>query len=124
MVQRCQASGGKILEGLYLWHQGSQEKCLEEAVIVVEALETLCQFWGSVGGRPVVFQMHLVLFLEHRPQFVMIQALSIFEVDSQDITEGLLAMRDSVPQITHGHQVTYLECLALLDEQLQHDFEG
>src|ERR1700704_6212768 len=68
--------------------------------------------------------MHLVLFLEHRPQFVMIQALSIFEVHPQDITECLFAMRYSVPQITHGHQVAYLKRLALLDEQFQHDFEG
>ena len=53
----------------------------------------------------------------------MIEFLRVLELPLHHVAERLVSIRDHVEEVTHRHDVTKHQVVAMIDEELQHDLQ-
>ena len=79
--------------------------------------------FGIIGRQLLQVLAPPVLFFQYREQLAMVQPFGILEVNRHLLAKCLIAVGNDIKQIADWNDVTHLERVPLIDEQLHHDFE-
>ena len=118
MVQRGKSLRVQSPQRLDFGHERRQQECLDQAIFVAKG-----DTFGIVLGQLLQFFATPVLLLQNGKQLLMVESLCVVEMDCHLLAERFVAVGNHVKQVAHWDDVTDLERVALIDQQLHHHLQ-
>ena len=98
VIECCQPGAGHVLEGIHTLHERRQQHALYQPVVVLEAAQTFGDLLVLFGSLLIDFKVDLVLLLQHRQQFVLIEILGVLEIHLHHVGKRIVTVvSDHVP---------------------------